>query len=399
MPLTLLLDLDDTLLDSNMQDFIPAYFKVLSETLQEIVSPEIMLPALMGGTRKMMEKRDPDRTLQVVFDEYFFRKINQERSMIQKKIDLFYDEVFPQLKYLTHKRTDAVEFVNWAFEHEFKVVIATNPLFPLKAIQHRLRWAGLAPENFPFTLVTSYETSHFTKENSAYFTEILGKLGWQDDPIVMVGNDLKMDIEPAIESGLPVYWLTNNVSSPQEQIHIPQGSLKDLSPWLVKSQSSNLHHSMDKPSSLMAVLRSTSAVLEGELNPWSDNLYKIESVPDEWSIIEVLCHLRDVEKEVNIPRIKKILVDENPFIIAENTDRWADERDYATQNGIDALKDFMNARKETLGLLDNLTTEWERTARHSIFGSSTLRELIGVIAGHDKNHVRQIHSLLAKRTS
>lgn len=399
MPLTLLLDLDDTLLDSNMQDFIPAYFKVLSDTLQDIVPPEIMLPALMGGTRKMMEKKDPERTLQVVFDEYFFRKIDQDRSKIQNSIDLFYDEVFPKLSYLTRQRPDAVEFVKWAFEHEFRVVIATNPLFPLKAIHHRLRWAGLAPENFPYTHVTSYETSHFTKENNAYFTEILGKLGWQDDPVVMVGNDLKMDIEPAIESGLPVYWLANKDATSQDLFHIPQGSIKDLHAWLVKSQSNNMHHSIDKPSSLLAVLRSTSAVLEGDLYPSKESLYNFKSSPREWSITEVLCHIRDVETEVNIPRIKKILNDENPFIIGENTDRWADERNYSTQNGINALTDFINARNETLGLLETLTTEWNRTARHSIFGLSTLRELVGVMAGHDKNHVRQIHSLLGKRIS
>jgi hypothetical protein len=44
-----------------------------------------------------------------------------------------------------------------------------------------------------------------------------------------------------------------------------------------------------------------------------------------------------------------------------------------------------------LDILDDLTTEWDRPARHSIFGSYTLQELVGVMAGHDKNHIRQIY--------
>jgi FMN phosphatase YigB (HAD superfamily) len=399
MPLTLLLDLDDTLLDSNMQDFIPAYFKVLSDTLQDIVPPEIMLPALMGGTRKMMEKKEPERTLQEVFNEYFYKKIDLNRSNVQKKIDLFYDEEFPKLKYLTRQRPDAMEFVKWAFKRNFKVVIATNPLFPLKAIEHRLRWAGLAPENFPFILITSYETSHFTKGNIAYFTEVMGKLGWQDEPVVMVGNDLKMDIEPAIESGLPVYWLTNKESSSPDLPQIPQGRIKDLRTWLLKVPIRDMQHSIDKPSSLLAVLLSTSAVLEGALGANTVELLDFNLLPQEWSITEVLCHLRDVEIEVNIPRIKKILRDGNPFIIGENTDRWADERNYARQSGENALVEFMNVRGETLDILGKLTTEWDRPARHSILGSITLRELVGVMAGHDKNHIRQIHTILEKRLS
>jgi FMN phosphatase YigB (HAD superfamily) len=156
MTLTILLDLDDTLIDTNMQNFIPAYFKALSDTLQTQVSPEIMLPALMGGTRKMMGKNDPEKTLKEIFDDYFYSIIGINRAEIKQGIDLFYDDVFPKLKYLTQQRPHAIEFVKKAFEKKYSIVIATNPLFPLKAIQHRLRWAGLAPEDYPYTLITPF---------------------------------------------------------------------------------------------------------------------------------------------------------------------------------------------------------------------------------------------------
>ena len=41
MSLTLLLDLDDTLLDTNMDVFVPAYFQALGNTCAERVAPEM----------------------------------------------------------------------------------------------------------------------------------------------------------------------------------------------------------------------------------------------------------------------------------------------------------------------------------------------------------------------
>ena len=56
-------------------------------------------------------------------------------------------------------------------------MVATNPIFPRKAILHRLSWAGLAPEQVPFALITDYERFHFAKPNPAFFAEILAQLG------------------------------------------------------------------------------------------------------------------------------------------------------------------------------------------------------------------------------
>ena len=63
MNLTLLLDLDDTLLDTNLDAFLPVYFEAFSGFLKEDVEPELMLSALLSGTRKMMANNDPSLTL------------------------------------------------------------------------------------------------------------------------------------------------------------------------------------------------------------------------------------------------------------------------------------------------------------------------------------------------
>jgi len=116
---------------------------------------------------------------------------------------------------------------------------------------------------------------------------------------------------------------------------------------------------------------------------------------NEWNATEIICHLRDVEIEVNLPRIVKITSEENPFLSGFSTDDWAEQREYNRQDPFKALADFIQARVEVIQLLEELDAGgWNRPARHAIFGPTILQELAGFISQHDKNHIQQIYPLL-----
>jgi len=389
MPITLLLDLDDTLLNTNMDAFIPAYFQALSAALANLVAPEVMLPALMKGTKAMLANLDPALILREVFDSHFFPMLNMDRSVLQGRIDQFYDDTFPKLGSLTTPIPEAVCLVDWAFEQGYRVVIATNPLFPLKAIQHRLRWAGLPPEKYPFALVTSYENMHFTKEMVAYYPEVLAQVGWPDDPVLMVGDDIEREVKPTRAAGLPVFWVRNTAEGYAEHDGVPQGPCESLRGWLEKADQEALTVSFENASALLATLRSTPAALATLTACLPLQIWTEPPAPYEWCLTEIICHLRDVEREVTLPRIRKVLNEANPFLVGEVTDVWVKERRCAEQDGRQALVDFTAARKETLGLLDSLQAEWSRPARHAIFGPTVLQELVGFVSGHDRAHVQQ----------
>jgi FMN phosphatase YigB (HAD superfamily) len=399
MPITILLDLDDTLLETNMDVFIPAYFQALSAALAGKVAPEVMIPVLTSATRTMMANMDPALTLREVFDSVFFPRLGVDRLSIQAEIDRFYDESFPSLGVLTKPIPEAVRLVDWAFSQGHRVVIATNPLFPLKAIQHRLRWAGLAPEKYPFALVTSYETFHYTKETVAYYPEILAQLGWPDDPAVMVGDDIEREVIPTQAAGFPVYWVREPGGEPADLGGMPlgnpssrmgEGTLESFRGWLEKTDPETLKISFQTPKALLAGLRSTPAGIATLVGSLPHDKWNHRPEPAEWCLTEIICHLRDVEREVNLPRLRKLLAEKNPFLAGEETDRWVEERHSIDQDGIQALADFISTRKETIALLDRLQAEWTRTARHAIFGPTTLQELVGFMTGHDRAHVQQI---------
>ena len=116
--------------------------------------------------------------------------------------------------------------------------------------------------------------------------------------------------------------------------------------------------------------------------------------PPEWSLNEIACHLRDVEREVHQPRLQAILEEEGAFVPGVDADEWADERDYWSQDGRAALADFLRYRGETIDLLAPLSPEiWNRQGQHTFFGPTSLHELVYLAVQHDRSHARQIAEL------
>ena len=205
MSLTLLFDLDDTLLDTNLDAFMPAYFQAITRHLAEHSAPSTMLRALLVGVNLMNESEDPTRTLEEIFDADFYTQLGISKQDLVHIFEEFYDDVFPTLAQHTRKRPDAVPLIEWAYSRGYRIAIATDPLFPRKVTNHRLRWAGFEPERFE--LVSTFEHFHFTKTHPAYYAEVLGRLGWPEGPVLMVGNDPDRDLIPAHRLGLKTFFV------------------------------------------------------------------------------------------------------------------------------------------------------------------------------------------------
>ena len=141
MTLTVLLDLDDTLLVNDINKFLPAYLQALSSFLDDL-APDETIRQVMMATRQMEKNRDPSRTLEEVFDASFYPGLGVNKKDIWDKIVRFYTDVFPTLQKLTVPNPGAIDLVNYLFKKGHQVIIATNPYFPRAATVHRLAWAG-----------------------------------------------------------------------------------------------------------------------------------------------------------------------------------------------------------------------------------------------------------------
>ncbi len=74
----------------------------------------------------------------------------------------------------------------------WKIVLATNPVFPEVAIRERMRWCGIV--DFEWLFVTTLEDMHFCKPHIQYYQEIVDYLGLDPERCVMIGNDVQEDM-------------------------------------------------------------------------------------------------------------------------------------------------------------------------------------------------------------
>jgi DinB superfamily len=120
--------------------------------------------------------------------------------------------------------------------------------------------------------------------------------------------------------------------------------------------------------------------------------------PKSWAPNEVICHLRDNE-EWFLERMRLIVAMDLPRFVATNPDRWADERQYLTNDAAVALAAFTRRRRETLDFLGALAPDaWARAGIHiDSRGRRTIDEFLSVMAWHDDNHLDQLRRALLGR--
>jgi len=395
---TLLFDLDDTLLGNDIEKFIVPYLQRLAAHLSPFVSPEQFAAGLMTGTQRMMTNDDPRRTLEETFAEQFYPALNISPETLGPHINSFYAEHFGSLRSGATALPAARELMRWAFDSGLKVVIATNALFPRTAILQRLAWAGVSADEFPYALITSFEFMHFAKPDPKYYAEALTWLDRRPEETLMIGNDWYQDIAPASAMGINTFWIAPADLAPPANTARPVGQgdlaqflawardkkgLKDVEPLPVTSRSARAQQT------------GTLAVMQEIARGLNQVDWQRRPAPEAWSVTEIVCHLRDVELEVNLPRLRRVLEESNPFISAIDSDVWATERDYQAQPGPAALAAFVTARRETLAWLNGRSdADWERPARHAIFGPTTLQELVSFTNEHDRLHLRQMRENL-----
>ena len=385
-----LLDLDDTLLDNKMEVFLPAYFQKLGDYLSDLLDPSLMLSELLAGTQQMIGNMDPTLTLERVFAEYFYPAVGLQEGPLREHFEIFYRQIFPSLESLTEYRPEARPFVDEIALKGLDLAVATNPLFPYIAVEERLGWAGFdSPEDI-FQVITTYEQFHFTKPHPEYYAEILGHLGIAPYKVVMIGDDPMRDLEPARTLGIGTFHLSEDPEHPYDG-----GDFDAARLWIEQDQSNSLRENAKSPEAILARARGYLGAMMTMMEAVDEDACSIAPFEEEWSLGEIMCHLRDVEREVHLDRLERILEEPNAHLVGEDTDAWAEIRQYICQPGMEAFSAFVANRQELITKLEKLDAkEWERPARHTLLGPMKLNEVMAIANDHDTIHLAQLRKTL-----
>lgn len=232
MTTSILFDLDGTLLPMPDQEFfIKNYLKRLAAYLvPHGYTPEEVVSAIWNGTGAMV-CNDGSCTNEEAFWNYFSTLYGTKGLEDKPLFDQFYATEFQKGAADCGFAPEAGKLIKQLKADGYRVVLATNPLFPSIATESRMRWAGLDLSDFE--LYTTYENSRHCKPSLAYYQDILDTIGCKPEECVMVGNDVSEDMV-AEQLGMKVFLLTDCLIN-KHDVDIscyPHGSFDALSSYL-----------------------------------------------------------------------------------------------------------------------------------------------------------------------
>ena len=114
---------------------------------------------------------------------------------------------------------------------------------------------------------------------------------------------------------------------------------------------------------------------------------------ESWSILEVVHHLYDEEREDFREHLDFILHRQNDEWRQIDPQAWVTERQYNEQDFVETQKKFFAERNKSLEWLKGLTNaDWE-TIHTSQFGSMKAGDMFASWIAHDNLHIRQLVEL------
>lgn len=236
-PSLILFDLDGTLLPLDQDAFLKLYFSALAKKVSPYgYEPDKLVHALWKGVGAMVAN-DGTMTNDARFWETFSGLLDENILHYMPVFEDFYRNEFHMAKDASAPAPLAKDVIAAAKDTGAKVVLATNPLFPVCAVETRLSWIDLTIDDFDY--VTTYETNRYCKPNPAYYRDILTHIGTTPEQTLMIGNDINEDILPTQSLGIASFLLTDCViwEKDKESVipgGVPAGNYAELLEFLKK---------------------------------------------------------------------------------------------------------------------------------------------------------------------
>jgi len=223
----ILFDLDGTLTQMDQDKFMRNYLGLLAPRFAHLLPTEKFTKQVLKSTEIMINDPKPGKTnLQNFFDD-FTKATGLAFKVLWPIFEEFYHNDFPALRFLVEVNQDGKKAVENAIQQGYIVAIAANPVMPLRAIQERINWAQLSPDQF--TLVPALEDFHFCKPHLGFFEEMSERLGLTPAECMMVGNHPLEDMV-ATQIGMKTFL----VGEDQAGVVDYSGDLKELAHLILR---------------------------------------------------------------------------------------------------------------------------------------------------------------------
>lgn len=233
-------DLDGTLLPMELDEFIRSYFaRIATFAGKHGLDEKRFMDAFQRGAHAMGHHDDGalnSDTFWNTFERIYCEGMTEQQTaetleLAHSVADEFYEDDFGHIGDGFAANPTSAKVVKMLADKGYPLALTTMPMFPRRAVEHRLSWAGVDPK--AFSRITTYTNSRSTKPHLAYFAENLKALGLNGEDVLMVGNNTEEDLR-FMELGTDAYLITDHLLDPvgYNLSQVKHGSMEDFARWV-----------------------------------------------------------------------------------------------------------------------------------------------------------------------
>lgn len=141
----------------------------------------------------------------------------------------------------------------------------------------------------------------------------------------------------------------------------------------------------------IAFLRRTQKILPAMVENLTDEQFRWRPTSGNWSVLEILGHMRVEETDDFRPRVQSTLADPTQVWPSYDPEGIVVAEKFNEQDPATVLADFQKERVDSLSWLATLNQpNWDSTYQHPRIGPLRAGDLFLSWVAHDQLHVRQI---------
>lgn len=141
---------------------------------------------------------------------------------------------------------------------------------------------------------------------------------------------------------------------------------------------------------LVTRVAESGSLLEKAIQQYKDPFLPLE--PGGWNVHQIVTHLRDVNQQVYLPRLSRILNEENPLFENFDGETWMAEHYQSKEPLQKIMAEFDEQCRSCSKWLSGLKNDaWNRSGKHPTIGVHSLQWWVERTLAHISEHLVQLN--------
>lgn len=155
-------------------------------------------------------------------------------------------------------------------------------------------------------------------------------------------------------------------------------------------------HISNDPEVLIAILRSTPAVIDTWFTQFPTDALNNKPDKKDQPFVDVLWQMARIEQEIYLPQWEQLSLDPKQTLILPDLKNWAKDRERPDHNPEKAFDIFVSFRQKSLELIEDLLDKAyvDQQAAKSTHSETAFEQLLDIVAKSDRTFLRECANIL-----